>query len=300
VLVLLVGAFAGYGAWSRSRPTHYARGGSFAVDDPAATASPLPSATSLTGVTAPKPTTTAMPGAAASAMPSATAGNTTLTGTAPGGVAPAAVDDAIVTPRTGAYQVQVSGSEHVKFGPFSACTNTFPASTQLVVQRAAGEPSGSFNFDQRYFPATANKHDERHIYRYTKSTVTLTYEEATVTCSGIKQSTTVNYDPAQTRIQLPLTVGATWHSHGGDANRTEDASSKIAGTTHLTVAGRSYLTYVIDTRIAMSGSESGTRDQRWWWAPALGVPLKWSESLSGSRSGASYSADVTCTVSKLP
>jgi hypothetical protein len=50
----------------------------------------------------------------------------------------------------------------------------------------------------------------------------------------------------------------------------------------------------------MTGDEKGTRDQRWWFSPDLGVPLKWHESLKGSRSGATYSEDVTCTVVGTP
>jgi hypothetical protein len=207
---------------------------------------------------------------------------------------------AVVTPAVGTYELHVTGSEHVKFGPFSACSNAFPADSSLVVQRAAGEPNGSYDFDQRFFPASANKHDERHIYRYSSSAVVLGFEQATVTCSGVKQSTTVDYSPAQTRVRLPLQVGAGWSSRGGDANRTEAATSKVTGTSRVSVAGRSYLVYVIDTHIDMTGSESGTRDQTWWYAPSLGVPLRWHEALSGSRSGATYSADYTCEVTATP
>ena len=91
-------------------------------------------------------------------------------------------------PATGTYQLAVDGGEHVKFGPFSACSNTFPKQSSLVIQPASGEPSGSYDFDLRFYPNNANKHDERHIYRYTNDSVFLSYEQATVTCGGVKQS----------------------------------------------------------------------------------------------------------------
>ena len=300
VLGLLVSAVAGYGAYTRSRPTNYARGGVFA---------PIPSQTP-TGqglAVVPSSAPTSVASVAASGSPSTanttpsetdhrpTGGSTVGGTTAAGHVAPA-----VSTPAVGTYTLAVDGSEHVEFGPFSACTNTFPTQSQLVVSRATGEPGTSYNFDQRLYPGTPNKHDERHIYRYTPSSVLLSYEEATVTCAGIKQSTTVNYDPAQIRLQLPLRVGAQWHSRGGDSTRTEDATGKVAGTDHVTISGHSYLTYIIDTTVSMSGSESGSRQQRWWWSPDLGVPVKWRESLSGSRSGASYSENATYTVTRLP
>jgi hypothetical protein len=194
----------------------------------------------------------------------------------------------------------VSGSEHVRFGPFSACTNTFPTRSELAVQPASGEPSGSYDFDLRFYPNSPNRHDERHIYRYTSAGAFLSFEQATVTCSGVKQSSSVSYRPAQQRAPQPLGVGTTWRDHGGDNARTETGSGKVVGTENLTVGGRTYRTYVIDTHLQMSGSETGTRDQRWWYSPDLGMPLKWHEVLSGKRSGASYSEDVTVTVVGTP
>jgi len=205
-----------------------------------------------------------------------------------------------VLPATGTYQLAVDGGEHVKFGPFSACSNTFPRRSALVVQPASGEPSGSYDFDQRFFPGNANKHDERHIYRYTDNAVFLSFEQATVTCGGVKQSSSVNFSPAQLRVRLPLSSGESWHNDGGDGARTEKATSKVVGTDSVVVDGRSYTTWVIDTHVEMSGDEQGSRDQRWWWSPALGIPVKWHETLSGNRSGAAYSEDVTISVVGLP
>src|SRR5581483_10783845 len=169
-----------------------------------------------------------------------------------------------------------------------ACHNTFPTHAQLVIGPASGEPTGSYDYDLRLYPGSPNKHDERHIYRYTTGGVQLGYEQATVTCGGVKQSSTVNYSPDQLRVPAKLTVGETWRDHGGDNARTESGSAKIVGTTTLSFGGTSYETYVIDTHLTMTGSESGSRTQRWWWSPALGMPLKWTESLSGKRSGATY------------
>jgi hypothetical protein len=311
VLALLVGAFLGYGAWTRSQPTHYTRGGdAFAatgVPSPSATASRRPGSVPRSGrsrhrpggkPTSPRGVTATHPGSGSSAQPGTTGGQSSSGGHT--GPPPSGGSAAPAQPAVGTYTLAVTGSEHVKFGPFSACTNSFPSESQLVVRRASGEPAGSYDFDQRYYPGSANRHDERHIYHYTNGGVFLAFEQATVTCGGVKQSSAVNYSPQQKRVQLPLTVGASWHNHGGDGNRTEDATSKVVGTTQLTVNGRSYLTYVIDTHVDMTGDEKGTRDQRWWFSPDLGVPLKWHESLKGSRSGATYSEDVTCTVVGTP
>jgi len=298
VFTLLIGAFVSYGAYTRSKPTHYGRGGDvFAAglrpgDGPSGAPSGAPSA---------------RPSVAASVAPATHPGNVsngshtlptrTVPTTKPSRL-PGSND--VVLPATGAYALAVSGSESVKFGFVPGCQNTFPRTATITVAKASGEGPSSYDFDMRLYPSQPNRHDERHIYRYTSTGVYLDFEEATVTCSGVKQSSAVSYTPAQLRAKLPLSIGATWHSKGGDSSRTEDAQASVTGATHLNVGGRSYLTYIIKTTVKMTGSETGTRSQEWWYAPSLGVPLKWQEHLSGSRSGATYAEDLTCTVTELP
>src|SRR4051794_16748640 len=279
VFALLIGAFLGYGAYTRSKPTHYNRGGDvFAAGiapDGAPTTAPTVAAT-------PAPTTAAAAAKSAghasrSATKSRAVGSGSVRESRPSQLPGA---PGVVLPATGTYRLAVQGSENVKFGFVPGCQNTFPTTSALTVGKASGEGPTSYNFDLRLYPSQPNRHDERHIYRYTKGGVFLDFEEATVTCSGVKQSSTVNYSPGQLRAQLPLSVGATWHTVGGDSARTEDATAKVRGTSHISVAGHSYLVYVIDTTVKMTGSESGSRQQTWWYAPSLGLPLKWHEHLS--------------------
>ena len=308
VFALLIGGFFAYGAYTRSQPTHYSRGG----DAFGLVPSPTPSSSAAAGKVSAGAQASAKPGQkvtsphaspAAQSVPASGPGSSgTTSGQSTGGGTThrGSALPAISRPATGTYQLAVSGSEHVKFGPFSACTNTFPTSSSLVVKPASGEPTGSYDFDLRFYPSSPNRHDERHIYRYSDAGVALSYEEATVTCSGIKQSSTVNYSPPQERVKLPLSSGEAWSTDGGDSGRTERGSFRVVGTDTVTIAGHSYKTWVIDTHVSMSGSETGSRDQRWWWSPQLGIPVKWHESLSGQRSGADYSEDVTVTVVGLP
>src|SRR4051794_6045268 len=320
VVALAIGGFTAYGAWTRAHPTHYARGGdAFGVDGLLTSPSASPSGRAgKVGRAGKKPPVAADPkkravtgsgrratgagGASAggSTAGGSTSGGSTSGGSTSGGSTSSSGPSGPALPAAGTYTLAVDGSEKVKFGPYSACHNTFPTKSSLVISPASGEPSGSYDFDQRFFPSSAGKHDERHIYRYTDRGVFLSFEQATVTCAGVKQSTTVDYSPLQLRVPSTLRVGQSWNNSGGDSGRTEDGTSKVAGTATLTVGGRSYRTFVIDTHLELSGDEKGSRDQRWWWAPALGVPLKWHEALSGSRSGATYSEDATFTVVGMP
>jgi hypothetical protein len=194
----------------------------------------------------------------------------------------------------------VDGSEKVAFGVISFCNQSLPTRTKLVIGKAAGESARSYDFDVPYFPSSSGQHDERHIYRYTAAEVFLDYEIATVTCQGVRQSSDTSYAPPQRRVRLPLAVGDTWSDKGGDADRTETSSSKVVRTEAVTIGGASVPTYVIGTSTSFTGSESGSRQQTWWYSPAWAMPVKWTERINGQRSGASYSEDVTVRVLSRP
>lgn len=304
VLVLAVGfaGFKGYGAYTRSTPVDYSRGGGDFGSTSAAVPTPGSASARPSVTAAPRNSAAPTSASASAAVPRADA---TI---APSTAAVALVSkDPVaqtnagkVVPAVGSYPLAVTGSEKVQFGPVSFCNQTLPTRTTLVVKKAAGESPTSYDFDVPFFPGKTGQHDERHIYRFTPTAVYLDYEIATVTCQGVRQSSETSYSPEQKRVQLPLHVGASWHDHGGGSDRTEDATAKVLRTETLTIAGQQVLTYVIETTTSFTGSESGTRDQTWWYAPSWAVPVKWHEKQSGHRSGASYSGDITATVLARP
>ena len=257
VLVLGGSAFVGYGAWTRRGDIHPSRGGQAflaapqIVEQAESTAAPAaveaaPVAPAEPAVVAPAPEPAAVadepattkrrptllpspvpspaPTGASIARPAARPAGPAGPPSAPKQNAPkkSAPEQVRDQPMTGAYGLAVTGSENVKFGPFSFCGRGFPASTTLVVAPAEGEPAGSYNFDVRLFPDSAGQHDERHIYRYGAAGVTQNFESATVTCSGVRQSSEVSYTPVQPRVKFPVTVGAEWSGSGGRRRADRD------------------------------------------------------------------------------
>ena len=85
-----------------------------------------------------------------------------------------------------------------------------------------------------------------------------------------------------------------------DAERTEAARSTVLRAERVTVDGRPLTTYVVETRIDISGAESGSRLQRWWWSPELALPVRIDERISARRSGGEYTSDVSISVVDLP
>src|SRR6476469_2713740 len=124
VFALLIGTFFAYGAYTRSQPTHYARGG----DDFAAVVpdSPSPSPVARNKKHQAQPKTAAGMHDAAVVTTGGTSTSHTAGQSSTGGhtSTPTTTSTGVVYPAAGTYQLQVDGQEHVKFGPFSACTNT--------------------------------------------------------------------------------------------------------------------------------------------------------------------------------
>jgi hypothetical protein len=211
-----------------------------------------------------------------------------------------ATPSTVVAPRTGQYVLAVKGSETTKLGPISLCTNTFPSRSTLNVHRATGDSPTLYDFDLQMYPGSPNQHDEQQIYRYSQRSVVLTADQETVTCLGLKQSTEVDYSPGQIRVRLPLKVGSTWHNHGGGTARTETGTSRVLRRTSVTIKGTAYPVFEIATKLAVTGSQTGQRDQTWWYSPELAMPLKFSETVNGQRSGATYAESYTASVVSLP
>lgn len=330
VIALLAVTFEGYGYYTRHQKTTYSRGGAFGGVDPVNTVNTTKRSTGkhasgnkpagTTSVvsggkevstlktgggpsrlhsTSPVVNETSHSGGASSpvSVPSTASSHQPARSTSPAHTATA---PALSPPAPGIYSLAVTGSETAKFGPISACHNQFPSRATLDIHHATGESQTSYDFDMRMYPGSPNRHDERHIYKYGKNSMTLSYEQETVTCTGIKQSTAVSYSPGQIRVDGPLRVGSRWHNHGGGSSRVETGTSTVARKGQIKIEGKNYLVYEIVTKLQMTGSETGERDQTWWYSPDLGIPLKFSETLHGKRSGASYSESYSASVISLP
>jgi hypothetical protein len=194
------------------------------------------------------------------------------------------------------YQIRMSGRESVRFGPVSICNRSLPSSAALSVSRAQGETPTSYVFD---LPISGD-HTERHIYRYEGDQMFLDFEGARVTCAGISQTSEISFSPPQLRVRAPLSVGTTWTGRSGDQDRTESYRATVVRTESISLAGVAVPTFVIETRMDLTGSENGRRFQRWWYAPSMGLPVRWYEEISAERSGATYSEQATFTVVSVP
>lgn len=277
IVSLLIVSLVTYGALTTAGPPKPSVGGAFGAPTSSPTSGSLSG--SLLPTVSPS-STISPPGASASLTP---------------GVQPERGGGAktFALPMAGAYRVKVEGTEGVKLSAFGFCNRSFPSTTTLYVKDDydGRETPTSFEFDIAY----SSLHSERHIYRYTPGSVFLDFEFAQVSCAGKGRPTEVDFKPPQEKIRLPLRVGASWSGRGGDAQRTEAYTSKVLRTETLAINGRDVSTFVIETSVQMTGSEHGSRLQRWWYAPSLALPVRWHEEYDAAQGPASYQASVTVT-----
>jgi hypothetical protein len=286
LVVAILAAFLIYGGVTRIGPTKFSRGGAFSVPVAPSPAPPSSAPPSLPSIT---PSGTRVP----SLSPSPSGGPSEKPSPPTATPAPAR---GLALPRLGSYGVAIEGTERVRFGPVSFCSRGFPTRSTLVIKHAAGETPASFAFDHEF----SSLHKERHIYGYSTRGVFLDFEGASVNCGGIEQKTENSFKPPELKVKLPLHVGDTWRGRSVGAHRTENYSARVIRREPVSVRGRAYTTYVIDHSVEMTGDERGRRSQRWWYAPALAMALRWHEEIDASRMGATYSESATFRITSLP
>jgi hypothetical protein len=125
------------------------------------------------------------------------------------------------------------------------------------------------------------------------------YTEASVFCIQ-QRNEPADYRPPLLLFRFPLEVGSVWTSHAVSENRTSDLTGEVLRTETVTAAGRSFETFVIKTLITFSGNQEGRRSDTWWFAPSLGMPVRWQESTEAQQGPANFSQHATWTLTATP
>lgn len=260
------------------RPPVFRRGGTFAAPAAARVTDAEPSAR-LEEIPTPSAQPAGSSGAPAlsAAPPKIGPSKDTASTAAPPELIPAA---------PGTYRYDVNGSEEATgFG-----SRRLPPTMEL---RAARDPDGSAShrvFDLRF----SSDHEEREIVSYSASGAAFVFEAGSVTFSGFTQTSEADYKPPMIQIPFPLAVGAVRRGttqaldSGGSVVRTEDWTARVVGQERLSIAQSQLDTWiVVMERASRPGSaEQVKRTRRYWYAPSLGIWVKWNEHLDAARSTA--------------
>ena len=305
-VALLAGVAGAYQVGVRAkRPPSFDRGGAFlatsdvprpGVDgrpypygDASATTAPSSSSTSAA------PSTSATP-ASPTGAPTVAAPSTTA---APGGDgAPADVVAAPVRPAVGTYTYAVDGQESATgFG-----TRRYPERATVAVHAASDVRDDELVHDLRL----SGQHEERTVVRYGPAGLALSFEGGSITFGPGTQTSQGSYDPLLVQVPYPLAVGATARGSsrawsGGSVSRVEGWTATVVGEEVLHVLGQDRRTFVVDIqRTTPDGAaEQVDRSRRYWFDPALGTWVRWTERFAGARRMVvdfTYSTEYTATL----
>ena len=285
VVVLLAGLAGAYqvGVRANRAPT-FDEGGAFlaATDLPRAgdEGRPYPygDAWATTATSATLPSSTAPPSSTTpAARPSASVVPTVTTQPSPD------VRSRPRPPATGTYTYAVSGTEAATgFG-----SRTYPERATVVVHHGDRTRDDELVLDLRL----SGQHEEREILRYSPSGVAFAFEGGSVTFGPGTQTSQASYDPLMVQIPFPLAVGASAkgassaRDASGNVARVETWTSKVVREETITVLGRARTVWVVDVQrnTGSGATEQVDRYRRYWYDPALGTWVKWSERFHGAR-----------------
>jgi hypothetical protein len=281
LLVLDVVAAFQLGVRAQRAPS-FRRGGSFAAaraDLPADRPLPYaPAAPSTTASTAPLPA----PSIAGAPSTSAAAAPTT---TVPGAASPVAAAAATaVVPAPGTYTYAVDGSESATgFG-----TRTLPETMTMTVNADPDGDAATRVLDLRF----SAQHEEREIATFGPDGVAFVFEAGSVTFGPYTRTSEADYDPPMLQVPGSLAPGVVVQGTTDASSRVEDWTVTVEGTERV----GAYDTWVvrIDRQSQPGSSEEVQRTRRYWFAPALGIWVKWTEELHASQTMAGATFGYAC------
>ena len=283
VLVLGLGAAYQLGVRGHRKPS-FREGGDFLTADdvptPGVNGVPYPYG-DASATTDPGSSTTA-----ATTLLTAGGSSTTAT-TGPPSSTPTTADPnaalvAPVRPTVGTYTYALSGTE----GATGFGSRGYPATGTDVVHADPTVRADELVHDLRL----SDQHEEREVLRYGPQGIAFSFEGGSITFGPGTQTSQATYSPLMVQIPFPLRAGAQASGtssalSGSTTERVERWTAKVVGQQVLTVLGEQHVTWVVDLQrnTTSKGAEQVDRFRRYWFDPALGVWVKWTERFHASR-----------------
>jgi hypothetical protein len=177
----------------------------------------------------------------------------------PGGAAPPG------GPAPGVYTYRSSGSERGGVGPF-AVSRRLPRTARLVVTAAPGGWEGEFSYSRQHIEGTR--------YVTAADGIRITWLRTDVTFAGFGSDDRRSVDPPSLFMPAGPAVGDAWKERyrTGDINVVDD--NRIVRAERVRVGARSVQTLVVKIHSVTDGPHPGTRDEKMWWSPSLGLPVR--------------------------
>lgn len=123
----------------------------------------------------------------------------------------------------------------------------------------------------------ADEHKEEFDLSIDETGVYVSRYKVDITFGPVPGGIDIRQEPPFRITAFPLAVGQKWNGSWKDANGEADAdyTSEVVGKEEITVAGKTYRTWVLQHHLTFKGPKNfGTADLRFWLSPELRQPVQ--------------------------
>lgn len=174
--------------------------------------------------------------------------------------------ETVTGPRAGAWSFAATGSETVGFGPVRV-TRDLPAVARLVVRPAAGGYWRTLALSEEHVEATRLVVGAAGTRARSRTT--------TLTVAGIGRTQDDTMAPPPLVYPSRLAVGDAWRQRYALHNLDVDARVRVLRRDVVRVGDADVPVFVIRTDGVITGAIPGRRVDVDWYAPSLGLPVRW-------------------------
>jgi hypothetical protein len=159
-----------------------------------------------------------------------------------------------------------TGTETGGAGPLKI-TRKIPSVARLVVTSRTGGWDGELSYSRQ--------HIEGARYELRDGGWLITWRRTKVTFAGFGQDDRRTVEPPSLFVPARLRVGAEWSETFRTGDLIVRARTTVSRSEMVAVGGRQIPAFVILSRSTTEGPHPGTREETYWWAPALRLPVRW-------------------------
>jgi hypothetical protein len=170
----------------------------------------------------------------------------------------------VVVPTYGSYSYATSGSEKTSF---PGTSRNFPSTTSIKIAKAGGCATRTWR------PIPQHK-EVQTLCPKGSNTLLLKSDQQRISFYGVSTNQKLVCGSKAVVYSTQLRAGDTWKFVCKSAQTTAHQVAEAIGFGHLTVAGKSVRVLHVHVTTTVTGSESGTSTQDYWYAPSLGLLVK--------------------------
>lgn len=248
---------------------------------PATPPSPTPSATATHHH---KAKATSSPSASSSASHKSTASATPSSHATHTATPSASSSAALVTPTLGSYSYATSGSEKL-----AGQTRNYPTKSKITLAK------DGYCVSSTWQPISQHKEVQVVCPAGTQA-VQLRSEAQTIGVGGFNVTQTLSCDSSAIVYATALKAGSTWSFTCTGSGATAKQQAKAIGFKTLTIGGKSVKALHVHIDTTISGGDTGTATEDYWYAPSLGMLVKEKMVTNAKQGTFTYAGHYTLTL----